>query len=184
MLPWIWLTSSAGPGHVVLDEVAALEHGDLRQPVADLHAHQVAADRAALALAAPTLDRCHRGHGGALATTAPPAPRRLLAPWLRRRRLGHGRSGDRRRRASVADLRFAHERALGDLGSEAALPRALGQLRLIGGWGGRHPRRSVAIGAGLRRLRRRSLTATLTAAGTAAALAPGRSVGAVGAITV
>src|SRR5690606_35723906 len=39
---------------VVLDQVAAFEHGDLRHPVADLYAHQVAADRLAVALLTPT----------------------------------------------------------------------------------------------------------------------------------
>ena len=41
------------PGHVVLDEAAALEHGDLGGGGAHRHGHQVAADRTALALAAP-----------------------------------------------------------------------------------------------------------------------------------
>ena len=40
---------------VVLDQVAALQHGDLGQVGADLDAHEVAADRAAVALAAAAL---------------------------------------------------------------------------------------------------------------------------------
>ena len=43
------------PRHVVLDEVAALEHGDLGRLGADADGHQVAADGAALALPAPAL---------------------------------------------------------------------------------------------------------------------------------
>ena len=39
--------------HVVLDEVAPLEHGDLGELRADVHAHQVAPDRPAVALPAP-----------------------------------------------------------------------------------------------------------------------------------
>ena len=42
-----------GAADVVLDQVAALEHGDLGQLGPDVDAHQVAADRPALALAAP-----------------------------------------------------------------------------------------------------------------------------------
>ena len=42
-----------GPRHVVLDQRAALEHGDLGGLVADVHAHRVAADGPALALASP-----------------------------------------------------------------------------------------------------------------------------------
>ena len=41
--------------HEVLDEVAALEHGDLGRLGADADGHEVAADGAALALAAPAL---------------------------------------------------------------------------------------------------------------------------------
>ena len=43
-----------GPGDVVLDERAALEHGDLGGVLGDVHAHEVAPDRAALAFPAPT----------------------------------------------------------------------------------------------------------------------------------
>ena len=47
MLPSIWVASSDGPGHVVLDERAALEHGDLGGVRADVDAHEVAPDRTA-----------------------------------------------------------------------------------------------------------------------------------------
>ena len=43
------------PADVVLDQVAALEHGHLRHVLADLDAHEVAADRPTVALAASAL---------------------------------------------------------------------------------------------------------------------------------
>ncbi len=55
MLPWIWLTSSAGPTDVVLDQVPTFEHTDLRHPGTHLHGHEVAADRLAVEFAAPAL---------------------------------------------------------------------------------------------------------------------------------
>src|ERR687898_180282 len=57
--------------HVVLDQRAALEHGDLRRPRGHVHAHHVATDRPALALTPPPpverllveLDRIVGDHG-------------------------------------------------------------------------------------------------------------------------
>ena len=53
MLPTIWLASSCGSGHEVLDEGPALEHGDVGGPGLDVHAHEVAPDRPAAAVPAP-----------------------------------------------------------------------------------------------------------------------------------
>ena len=105
-------------GHVVLEERTALEHGDLRGLGVDVHAHQVAADGPALALAAPPgledvvvevdaaagQDRLDRraGPAAALAAVWPDRPdgRRRTAGRRRRRRRrrrtrrrGHGRRG-------------------------------------------------------------------------------------------
>jgi hypothetical protein len=47
------------PAHVVLDEAASLEHGDLRHARTDLHRHEVPTDRLAVAFAAAALfERC------------------------------------------------------------------------------------------------------------------------------
>ena len=85
MLPWIWATSSDGPGHEVLDEVAALEHGDLRGLGVDVDAHQVAPDGTALALAARGGPRGCRRRGrrrrwGARPGQASPTPGRGRDP--------------------------------------------------------------------------------------------------------
>jgi len=60
MLPWIWLDVVRRSRHVVLEQRAALEHGDLGDAGVDgpsfrmlhVHAHQVATKGASLALAA------------------------------------------------------------------------------------------------------------------------------------
>ena len=64
-----------GSRDVVLDQVAALEHGHLRHVVAHLHAHQVATGRAAVALATATLLDEVIGHDarGVTGTAAAPA---------------------------------------------------------------------------------------------------------------
>ena len=99
MLPWIWLTSSAGRRHVVLDQVAALEHGDLGHALAHLDAHQVAADRPTVALAAPPLG-------------APARRRRRRAPGGQCRGLGSAWSraaaSARRRPRSAAPRQPCH----------------------------------------------------------------------------
>ena len=168
------------PADVVLDQVAALEHGDLGHVLADLHAHQVATDGPAVALAAAALlgevvgaarqrpaaaPRGARGAPLALAVVAgaarrlrrrrPRAGRRCGPPaWRaggrRRRLLGRRRRPARRRRAGVADLRLAHERPLGGLDRRTVLAQRLGQLRARR----RRPsarRRPLAAPSGLRR---------------------------------
>ena len=109
MLPWIWLTSSDGPGHVVLDEGPALEHGDLGGLRVDVDAHEVAADGPALALPAPPALRASSSSSsrppvGSTASTGvdglaalPPLGRGAWPPpWpprRRRRRRGRARPG-------------------------------------------------------------------------------------------
>ena len=130
---------------VVLDEVAALEHGHLGERRADLHAHQVAADRATVALApAALLEHVGVELGLTLtATAASPRPlpprRRFFAAGVARPASAAGaslrrpvrracapalaalrRPARRRRRTGggrpgVADLRLAHERPVGGL---------------------------------------------------------------------
>ena len=62
MLPWIWAHVVGRAADVVLDEVATLEHGHLGHAGAHLHAHEVPADRTAVALApAAPLDQLEIG---------------------------------------------------------------------------------------------------------------------------
>ena len=75
-----------GPADVVLDEVAALEHGDLDQLRADVDAHQVATDRAAVALTAPAALQ-HVGVEGHRPGRDDPWPGRRQVRLVLRRRL-------------------------------------------------------------------------------------------------
>ena len=70
-----------GPADVVLDQVAALEHGHLRHARAHLHRHEVAADRLAVALATAALSRAsHASMDSAVVGTCPlPRPTRPAA---------------------------------------------------------------------------------------------------------
>ena len=99
-----------GPRDVVLDQGAALEHGDLGGLGAHVHAHEVAADRPALALAAPPalerllVDRSWAaGLDRGTRRPLPPAPPPPLAPASpaaapasARRRLGSSAVSTRR----------------------------------------------------------------------------------------
>src|SRR5829696_5527700 len=125
-----------GPADVVLDEVAAFHHGDLREVVADLDAHQIATDRATVALAtAPTLEdfgvelrgarlECRRRR--ALGARAPAA---LLLGCGGLGRFGGDLRGGRRLRwrcgPGVADLWPAHERRFGRFARGPSLRYAL-----------------------------------------------------------
>src|SRR5690606_12013917 len=108
--------------HVVLDEVAALEHGDLRHARTDLDAHEVAADRPAVAL--PALALLHQlllGGRGLLLLAATPAAalrRRLGGPvvTLRRRFVGA--------RLATAGLAAGLAAALATLRATTARPGA------------------------------------------------------------
>src|SRR5690606_21723758 len=78
-----------GPRHVVLDQRAALEHGDLRGRRADVDAHRVAADGLALALPAPpALERRLVEVGRCLGDDGLDRPG--VVPALARGRLGGG----------------------------------------------------------------------------------------------
>ena len=146
---------------VVLDQGAALEHGHLRERRAHLHAHEVAADRAAVALAAlaavenvgvELLRKCCCGDGDAgralaLATAAAlllggiaggSGGGTTLAGLTRLPRLGVlARSGRGCRgcrcRTGVADLWLAHECPVGGGWGRSALGDPLRHLRFDGG---------------------------------------------------
>ena len=185
-----------GAADVVLDQVAALEHGDLGHVLADLDAHQVAPDRPPVALPAaarlgpspstgPRRLRPVSAAGGPLALRArrrSPRSRRPTAarprPRRRRRRVAR-RRGRRRRRAGVADLRLADERPLGRLRRDAD-PRAAARAARLG------VERCASSGVGVarrpahRRSRRpaaRALAPALATARAAPPLAGGAAVG-------
>ena len=72
-----------GSRNVMLDEVATLEHGHLREAVADLDAHRVAPDRTSVALTAAAFDDGWLDGGRRpFAATAAAAGRRLAARLL------------------------------------------------------------------------------------------------------
>ncbi len=135
--------------HVVLDQVATLEHTDLRHTRANLHGHEVAPDRLAVAFASPTLFE-HRiielpVVGAALAPPARSAA--LLRARLRCALTGSGRRRFDARGATVA----------GRLARATATPAApLVAARLVaahlGAGGTGHTRRT---GRGRRRDRHR-----------------------------
>jgi hypothetical protein len=75
------------PGHVVLDEAASLEHRDLRDALAHLNAHEIAADGLAVALTTTALLHHLRrelrrasASSTATASTTPSALTRALLP--------------------------------------------------------------------------------------------------------
>ena len=117
-----------GPADVVLDQAAALEHGDLGQLGPHVDAHQVATDGATVALPAPPplehvrverhrpgdvgLGLGARGPAGLAAALVAPGGRAvgsLAAGALDLGRADVGRGGRRRRGTAVADLGLAHE---------------------------------------------------------------------------
>ena len=116
--------------HVVLDERTTLEHRDLRGARPHVHAHEVATDRASLALAASLsgegllvdLERAVSEIGGdglSGLRSAPPAPATPTAATASGRlgRCGRVCCRARGRRHGVANLRLArHEDSLGYLG--------------------------------------------------------------------
>ena len=148
MLPWIWVTSSAGRRHVVLDEAAALEHGDLGG---------ARASRARTSGSGRRAGPCARGPGAARGSPRRARPgsssddrpvhaaraglrlRSAAGPGRRRRRRRRaavvGRPAPSRRllgrrrgrRPGVADLRLAaHEGPLGRLGDRGSALRSGG----------------------------------------------------------
>ncbi len=132
-----------GSRHVVLDQIAAFEHGHLRGPLPHADDHQIAADRTTLAVAAAPLlellvvelegiapeDRLHRLHRRRRTAAAVPASTRTAGASTAAATstsaaaglgLGLGWLGcfgfGGRRRPGVSDLGLAHERAIGSLG--------------------------------------------------------------------
>ena len=124
------------PADVVLDQVATLEHGNLRHVLAHLDAHEVAPDRPTVALApSAQLGLGRGGIGRADLTTAgraPPLGVGAVAPALSASPAAASRSSHRldrlRCRARVPDLRLADERPLGRLDRRTALAQRFGEL--------------------------------------------------------